>query len=312
MGTVVLVTGANGFVGRHIVNRLASNREYRVIATDIHDNAIPLYRDGPAPAAYYTGDLRDAGFLETLFQQEHCDRIVHLAGVLSKAEDARTHRLCFETNVYSTLNVLQRAREQRSRVIFPSTGLIYGNREGPFTENMTVAPADFYSLSKKMAEELIVHFHKRFDLSYLIFRPAILYGPAQHGTMFIPSALATLRAGKEFDMTAGEQKRDFLFVEDFTDAVIAACENDRACGIYNAGSGTSITLREAANSIETVLDIHGMINAGARDYREHEVWEYELDSSRAEKELGWRANTDFESGIRAIIEYDNNKEGERA
>ncbi|OGJ90219.1 MAG: hypothetical protein A2487_07385 [Candidatus Raymondbacteria bacterium RifOxyC12_full_50_8] len=302
MGTVVLVTGANGFVGRHLIPALLQESNLEVFATDIHDSLI-AETDTMSSVMYLKGDLSDRVFVNRLHQDRPFDCVIHLAAVLSQATDMNTYFAIMNSNIQATFLLLEAAKNNKARFIFPSTALVYGNQKGPFREDMLTNPGDFYALSKLMCEQLIRFYGNKYNVPSVIFRIGILYGLSQTGQMFIPSLISALLAGRDFPMTKGEQTRDFVFIEDFILAVKTVLGHNELSGIFNIGTGNAPTLKEAAQIAERVANAYGVIKLGAVPYREKESWEYCLNSTKALRELKWQASTSLEQGLAKTIAF---------
>lgn len=180
---------------------------------------------------------------------------------------------------------------------------MYGGNPAPFTEDMRPDPAGFYALSKHFGEELVRYFGGVHKLSWLILRIGILYGPAQNPGMFIPSLVTSLLRGESFEMTEGRQVRDFIYIDDVTDAVVRSLAQRTVCGVFNIGSGTAYSMRDTAETIQRLVGAEGLLRPGARAYRTDEVWDYRLDITRTRKVLGWVPAVAFEDGLRRTIEY---------
>jgi len=234
---------------------------------------------------------------------ERFDVIVHLAAILSQRDDFETYYSRIDSNMKASFLVLEVAKAHGARVIFPSTALIYGDQKGPFTEDMEPRPADFYSFSKHLCEKVILFYQQRFGIRPVIFRPAILYGPGQGDTMFIPSLVKSLLAGREFPMTKGEQNRDFVFIGDFVHAVGEALRNENIAGIFNIGTGRRWKLVDAAFLAEKLVGVQGKVQPGALAYRPNESWDYCVSHEKIKKETGWYPSTGLEDGLRATIQW---------
>ncbi len=304
MDKVVLVTGANGFVGQHLVSRLCSDTSCEVIATDTHENLSGFGDVDSERVTYINGKLDDDAFTESLRATYRFDAIVHLAGLLSRSSDPAGRGLLFDVNVRGTQRILECSLRCGARFIFPSTGLIYGDQAGPFTEDMDRCPRDFYALSKLLGEDLIRCCSSTQGFEHVIFRPGVLYGPGQRGVMFIPSLVHALATGSELAMTEGRQTRDLVYVEDFVDALHGAITAERPGGVFNIGTGTPVALREVARLGEELAGVKEIVKLGRVPYREHETWEYCLDSTRARERLGWTPKTPLREGLQRAIEYE--------
>jgi nucleoside-diphosphate-sugar epimerase len=304
MGMNILVTGANGFVGRNIINRLANNPGLHIIATDLHPSPTYLEPGNPPPnLTYLNGDLATKAFNAEVRTKFTYDCIIHLAAILSQAEDMKTYFSVMDSNINTTFLLLETARQHKARFLFPSTALVYGNKPAPFSESMIPDPEVFYALSKHMSEELIRFYGNKYALSYVIFRIGVLYGPGQFGSMFIPSLITSLLEGKEFAMTGGKQVRDFLFINDFFDIIEKALNHHDISGVFNLGTGRAPTMKEVAQMAEELTGVRGKIKLGAISYRAEEVWEYCLDNKKVCQTFQWSPRTTLAEGIAQTIRF---------
>lgn len=296
MGTI-LVTGVNGFVGRHLMGSLEGKK---IAAVGMDMQKEPLTKGG---FSYFSADIRQRSCVK-LISGFKPDIIIHLAGLLSKGDDAGVHSDLVDANVVGTMHVLEAARQCRSKVVFSSSGLVYGNQNGPFTESMKCCPGDFYGYSKLAAEELIQLFSRRYGIPFTILRAAVLYGPNQGGGMFIPSLLTSLIKGETFPMTAGEQTRDFIYIDDFISALHLAFLSNLD-GIFNVGTGTQTTMRDAAAIAEDLVGVKGLIQVGALPYRVNETWQYALSPEKLVRETGWTPKTGLKEGMEKVLHNDS-------
>ncbi len=303
MGLKVLVTGANGFVGRNLIYQLSQESDIRIIATDIQETLVPLNGRNQKVVDYLSGDLANKQFIRVLSNLSQFDAIIHLAAILSQAEDGATYLSVMESNINATMLLLEIARQHKSRFVFPSTALIYENAQSPFKESYPSHPEAFYPLSKHLCEELINFYHRKYGVNYAILRAGVLYGPGQRGTMFIPSIIDALVNKREFPMTKGEQIRDFVFIEDFIHLLRQTLDHQAVCGVFNAGSGDGIAMCRVAEIVEQLTGTKGLVRIGALPYRQNEVFDYRLDISKACKTFRWTPKTSLEEGLRKTIEH---------
>jgi UDP-glucose 4-epimerase len=305
MGKTVLITGANGFVGKNLVHVLAQDKDLTIIATDIHSSLLRLDENICPDVTYVSGDLASKELAELLRNKYKFDYIIHLAAILSQAEDMSTYFSVMDSNIYTTFLLLETARAHNTHIILPSTALVYGNKDAPFTEELSADPEVFYAMSKYMSEELIRFYHRKYSLNYLIFRIGIFYGPGQlpSSNMFIPSLIAHLLEGKEFAMTAGEQVRDFVYISDFVELIRNALQKPDLNGLYNVGTGHAPTLKETALLVEKLTNTSGLLRLGAMPYRKEEVWNYCLDNSKTRSAFDWEPLVGLEQGLQQTIDY---------
>jgi nucleoside-diphosphate-sugar epimerase len=261
----VIVAGGRGFVGRATCARLADDG-HDVRATGRDDTL----------AAVATG----------------CDALVWAAGE-KHADDARNHA----DHVAAPLAAIA-ASGGSPRVVYLSSGEIYGAQDVPFVEDAPRLGRSSYARAKIAAEDALLARGSTF-----VLRPSVIIGPRQTGPMFVPSIVAAAVAGRRIAMTRGEQTRDLVFVDDVAGA-IARCLADRAPppGVYNIGSGVEIRLVDLALQICDIADAPGqLLDIGSLPYRPDEQMRYVLDVTRAADRLGWRATTPLAEALARCI-----------
>jgi nucleoside-diphosphate-sugar epimerase len=140
-------------------------------------------------------------------------------------------------------------------------------------------------------------------LKATVLRPSVAYGPGQAPDMLVSALVAALVAGQEMPMTAGEQTRDFVYVDDVVDALVRAAGTDAAVGrIINVGSGVPVRIRDVAQLAEDLTGAQGLVKLGALPYRPGEQMDYSLDVSLARELLGWTPSTSMKDGLRRTID----------
>jgi nucleoside-diphosphate-sugar epimerase len=304
MGRTVLVTGASGFLGSRVRALVSAalgslGEPWRAIFTD---RLPPRAGEGALAAGNFLScDLAELSQVERLLAETSPDSVVHLAGALGGGASAELRDGLFRSNLMSTCNLLEGLRREgagrgkRPQFVLASTGLIYGDQRSPFSEDLERRPPNDYSLSKMLAECTLEAYARQGIVRACVLRPAVLYGPAQGGDMFVPALISSLRSGRRFPMTAGAQRRDFVYVDDAARAVLMVVEK-KSEGIYNVGSGRGIAIREVGEVIATMLGRPDLLGIGDLPYREHEVWDYVLDATRL-RALGWMPETEIREGL---------------
>ena len=270
--TTAFVTGATGFLGRHLCALL------RTRGIRVHEHRRAL------------GDLRDAAATRQAVQSAQPDWIFHLA-----ADTRHTAPLTelLQTTVVGTLNVLN-AAEGRP-VIAVGSYEEYGDCPAPFREDMAPRPRTAYGVSKAAATLLVT------AAPAAVIRLPVVYGPGQSTATFIGGACAALRTGQRFAMTPGEQTRDFLFVADAVEALVIAAEKFAVSRgeVFNAGTGVPLTLQAAVRKMGK-----DFFDLGAKPYRSNEQMRYDGDCEKISRVLGWQAQTSFAQGIRQTLASD--------
>jgi UDP-glucose 4-epimerase len=264
--TRAFVTGATGFLGRHLCGAL------RARGVTVHE-----YRRDH-------GDITHADALRAALEAARPDCIFHLA-----ADTRRNLELpeMFQTNVVGTHNVLCAAGN--CPVIVAGSFEEYGDCATPYREDMSPQPRSPYGVSKAIASALAT------ARGASVIRLPVVYGPGQPPESFIGGLCAAIRAGKRLAMSPGEQTRDFLYVADAVAALILAGEKFASCRgeIFNACTGKAVTLREVAAE-------HAEI--GALPYRPNEQMHYVGDPGKIQRVLGWRAEVPLAEGLRRTLE----------
>jgi nucleoside-diphosphate-sugar epimerase len=258
------------------------------------DKARPIALPPAAPfARFHAGDLRDDAALGTLASGLAFDAVVHLAGVLPN--NAQRGEM-FATNVGGTSAVLEHFARTGCHVVLFSSGLVYGAQTAPFHERLDCRPRDAYAQSKLAAEALVQAWSRGHDSPVTVLRPSVLYGTGAQRGMLLVSLLSSLRGRAPFAMTAGEQQRDFLHVDDAAIAVAAVLEQ-RTTGIFNLATGESCSVRAAAELAASIAGAPELLRIGALPYRPSEVFDYRLDSSALQRATGWHPQITLRAGL---------------
>jgi UDP-glucose 4-epimerase len=318
MSDRVLVTGAAGFVGRHLIETLATEHDDKIVATDIEESVPEQYSNLVGnQITYRTGDITDDQFLDDLLSSEY-DRIYHLAAVVGVDQYVKNPLHITDVNIIATRNILDRIRDRDVRFVFTSTSEVYGkNPDVPWSEDndRVIGPPTVdrwsYSTGKGACEHMI---HGLADadnpFSATVIRPFNLYGPGQRPKFALPAFVEQVVNGgvpKVYD--DGTQTRCFTHIDDFIQGVIRAStleagENE----VFNLGSTRETQIRELAELVLEIADIEEE-NPEFIDPEELYGDSYEdldrrvPDVSKAERLLDWRAETSLEEGIEQVLEW---------
>jgi UDP-glucose 4-epimerase len=285
-----IVTGGAGFIGSHLVDALVARGDEVVVVDDLSSGK----RENVNPkAGFEQRDIR-AGF-----GAAGADVIFHLAAQADVQVSMHRPARDAEVNVVGTISVLEDAREAGTPVVFTSTGgAIYGECDGPASEDAPRDPISPYGIAKLCAEEYVRGWNRTHGMSNLVLRLANVYGPRQEAGLeggVVAIFLERLARGEETVIFGdGAQTRDFVYVGDVVGALLAAV--GRVGGVFNVGTGVETT----------VLDLHracvAVAGVGAEPRMEAarlgDVRRSVLDVSRAESGLGWRPEVSLEDGLR--------------
>jgi UDP-glucose 4-epimerase len=299
----VLVTGGAGFIGSHVVDRLAADGHDVVILDDLSTGDVDRLQPS---ARFYQIDLRSP-WLDELFRIEKPEAVVHQAAQASVRRSVEDPVFDAGVNVLGSAALLHAsAHHGVRRFLFASTGgALYGDADVvPTPEDYPTLPVSPYGASKLAAEVYLRTFHSLHGLSYAALRYANVYGPRQdpHGEAGVVAIFAQrLLSGDRARINGdGKQTRDFVFVGDVAEANARALTSD-VVGSFNVGTGveTDITtifqlLRRLTGSNQP--EEHGPPLAG-------EQRRSVVDSRKIEKVLGWKPTTSLEAGLDATVRY---------
>ncbi|MFT7462171.1 MAG: NAD dependent epimerase/dehydratase [Pseudohongiellaceae bacterium] len=313
-GMRVLVTGAGGFIGSHLVEALV--REGCQVVAFLHyrsDGSRGLLEQAPAAVLsqieFISGDIRDSERLTLACAR--CDVVFHLAALIGIPYSYESPRSYVETNITGTLNILEALRSQGvQRLVHTSTSECYGSaRALPMTEAHPLSAQSPYAASKVAADMLVASYAASFDSPVVTLRPFNTYGPRQSARAIVPTIISQALAGGDVRLGNLSAVRDLLFVEDtvaaFTAAAAAPAET--VCGrTVHVGSGQGISIGDLATRImeRLSLDPNKVIADPQRVRPENsEVDQLVCDPTLARQLLQWSPAIDFDTGIDRTIAY---------
>ena len=308
----ILVTGAAGFIGSMLVDRLlAEGRD--VVGLDSFD---PFYDeqqklDNLAGALGHDRfrlertDIRDASALGRLFSDGHFDAVVHLAALAGVRPSLERPAAYADVNVNGTSILFEAAsRHGAPRVVFASSSSVYGERsDGPFLETDSVdRPISPYAATKK-AGELIAHsFFHTLGLSVTCVRFFTAYGPRQRPDLAIRKFAERMLRHEPIPVFGdGSALRDYTYIDDVVDGLVRAADCDLGYAILNFGAGRKISVLEMIKHLESELGVSAQIDW--QSLQPGDVPRTWADITAARRAIGYAPKTDFEGGIRAFASW---------
>ncbi len=310
-GRRVLVTGAGGFIGSHLVENLIE-RGARVRAF-VRYNA----RGDPGllsllPAHVFrelelvAGDLRDLPAVQEAAQD--VSHIFHLGALIAIPYSYLHPAEVVETNVIGTLNVLLAARAAKvQRVIHTSTSEVYGTAlRVPIDESHPLQGQSPYSASKIGADMLAMSFYRSFELPVVILRPFNTYGPRQSARAVIPTIITQALTQTEVHLGNLDARRDLTYVADTVEGFLKVAETPGIEGeIFNLGTGTEVRIGDLADEIFSLLGVHPRVAIDKERLRpeKSEVQRLLSDNRLARQYLGWKPNVSLREGLQRTIEW---------
>ncbi len=274
----ILVTGASGFIGSHLMKYLSRNYTIHGLSRSKKSQNI------------FQISLSDKQKLAKHMKKNKYDVVVHLAASLEESAPLDM----FIKNCVSTANILECCvKTNVAKVIFSSSQLVYGKSEYlPIDEDHPKNPISNYALSKLICEDICKMYHNTYDLPIQILRLSSVYGLGQSPKYLIPTMMKNSINNKNIEIhhyRNGLQLMDFVHVKDVCKAILLACKSKSKFGIYNIASGKPITANNIADKISQIIQIH-TINTSIDKEANHIFY----DISNAEREFGFKPSVKLE------------------
>jgi len=307
----VLVTGADGFIGSHLVEMLV-RQGYEVKAFCLYNSfgswgwLDQVDDDVKGKFEVFLGDVRDPNGVRTAMTG--CDVVLHLAALIAIPYSYHSPDTYVETNIRGTLNVVQAARDLGiQKVVHTSTSEVYGTAQFvPITEEHPLQGQSPYSASKIGADQIALSFYSSFETPVAVIRPFNTYGPRQSARAVIPTIISQIAAGKrQIKLGALHPTRDFSFVHDTVKGFMEISSSDHTIGkVTNIGSGFEISILDTAQMIADVMDVEIEFVSDEQRFRpeKSEVERLWAGTEKALKRTNWTPEYGGLDGLKRGIE----------
>ncbi len=323
----ILVTGGAGFIGANFLHYLEKiGFSGRVVNLDLLTYAGDLNNikgiESKIDYKFVQGDIRNSGLLQSLFEEENFDTVVHFAAESHVDNSIKGPKIFLETNVIGTYELLTTARNFWEKNLMMSSGVlfhhistdeVYGSlgETGFFTEETPYDPSSPYSASKASSDHFVMAYHRTYNLPVTISNCSNNYGPYQNREKLIPLMITNAISGKKLPVYGdGKNIRDWLYVEDHCDAIWTILKRGQTGRTYNVGGNNEWKNIDIVKYICKVLG--NLTDKSVQDYeslisyvtdRPGHDRRYAIDSSRIQKELNWFPKETFETGIEKTAKY---------
>ncbi|MBL8134277.1 MAG: SDR family NAD(P)-dependent oxidoreductase [Anaerolineae bacterium] len=300
----ILITGGAGFIGSRLALRLLAQQEPIVILDNFNDYYDPAIKRANiaalgGQAAVVEGDIRDEACIERLFQTYSIRRVAHLAAMAGMRYSMERGRLYAEVNTLATVGLLDAARRHGVEVfVLGSTSSVYGNTDRvPFVEEdaatMPLAP---YPASKRAAELFAHSYHNLYSLNVNVLRFFNVYGPHGRPDMMPLKALDSILNGRTIQMYAGGALlRDWTYIDDIVDGVIAALHRPMGFQIYNLGFGSPLSFTDFIGIYEELTGRKAITEMVEAPLSEASITY--CNNARAREQLGFAPKVDILEGL---------------
>lgn len=306
----ILVTGGNGFIGSHLVDHLAASGKHRVVVMDLYPRP---YEPLPEHVVFIPGTLGDSNLIRHVLVDQGIEVVYHVAWATIHETALKNQAADIEGNLVPTLALLDACKDAGVRqVIFVSSGgTVYGlplSTSGvlPVREDHPTYPINAYGITKLAAEKYFYMYHHLYGLDYTIFRPSVPYGPRQNPrrrqgavAVFI---YKILRGEPVQIWGTGNTVRDYFYIDDMVDALVAALDHPAACNaVINLAGSQTYSLNDLIQQIETGLGKKAAIIYESE--RKFDVQVLHLDSMEARQRLGWQPAISLAEGIQRTAQW---------
>jgi NAD dependent epimerase/dehydratase len=308
-GKRILVTGAGGFIGSHLTERLVELGAKTRALVHYRSNGSWGWLDRSSRKSdieITAGDIRDRDCVMTAMRG--ADVVFHLAALIGIPYSYAAPASYVETNIGGTLNILQAARDLNiTRVVHTSTSEVYGTaRRVPIDEQHPLQGQSPYSASKIGADKLAESFFLSFGLSVVTMRPFNTFGPRQSARAVIPAIISQSLTGDVVSLGNLHPTRDFNYVENTVAGFIRCAESDDVAGqTINVGSGEETSIGDIVKKVAAILGKNVQVRQQEARQRPEtsEVERLIADNARARKSLGWKPAVSLDEGLRRTIEW---------
>ena len=314
MSKHILVTGGAGFIGSHLGHRLMGRGDRVTVLDNFNDfydparkraNVEGLRAAGGDAFRLVEGDIRDEALVEELFAGSGFDGVVHLAARAGVRPSLAEPILYEDVNCIGTLRLLEAARHHGPRVfVFGSSSSVYGiNEKVPFSEDDRIDhPISPYATTKRTGELLCYNYHHLYGLSIACLRFFTVYGPAQRPEMAIHKFTDLLARGETIPLYGdGSSRRDYTFVADIVDGVVAALDAELGFEILNLGGAETTALGDLVRWLAEELAVEPRI-----EYLPDQPGDVPItyaDVSKAERLLGYSPKVPIREGLKRFVAW---------
>ena len=273
----ILITGATGFIGKHLVKK------------------IPNYNS----AVDHNGKNIDLRIRKKVLKIKRADIVIHLAGKIP-SEKNYSKNIFFEHNVLGTLNILEYCVKNKVKKIIFVSSYVYGiPKKTPINEKQKVKPHNTYTKSKVLCEELCKMYAEKYKIQIIILRPFNIYGNLQNDNSLISNIIKSIKNDSYITVVNKNNKRDYLFIDDLINAIIKLIDYNCEFEIFNIGSGKSYSFENIIQLFEKKTK--NKIKRKYETSKQNNISKIQADISKIKKEINWNPKYTLVEGIEKII-----------
>ena len=301
----VLVTGATGFIGSHLVPRLVE-QGYDVYTLERYVTGRYVLGQRREIKTVF-GDLREHFAVRRIIREVQPDIVIHLAAISPVAYSYDHPHEVIETNFLATVNLAEsclREVPHFKQFLFASTSETYGNGPSPKTEETPQNPNSPYAVSKLACEKYLLYMHDAYDFPVTILRNFNTYGRKDNTHFVVERIIVQMLQGGVVKLGDPTPVRDFEYVEDHVSSYLTCLDNPKAIGeVFNFCTGRGVSIKQLAELIAELTDFKGEIVWNAIPARPLDIKELVGDYSKAKRILGWYPKFSLEEGLKLTIDF---------
>ena len=300
MSGSLLIIGGTGFIGANLSLR-ALKSGYKVVVLSL---STPSLEKKINNIKYIQVDITDLDKLKEKIGGVSFDYIVNLSGYINHCNFSDGGKKVIDVHFGGLQNILQSVNlSSLKRFVQIGSSDEYGHLPAPQNEDMPESPISPYSLAKVSSTKLLQMLYSTEEIPTVILRLFLVYGPGQDAGRFMPQIIQGCLSSELFSVSAGEQLRDFCYIDDVTHGILMSLKNDKVNGkVINIASGKSIRIREVVELVQKNIG-QGKANFGKIPYRIGENMALYADISKANSILRWNPVVSIEEGIKKTIDY---------
>ncbi|MBP3253204.1 MAG: NAD-dependent epimerase/dehydratase family protein [Bacteroidales bacterium] len=311
MKETVYLIGGSGFVGKNLAEYFI--KDYNVCVFDKHVDSAFFFSEKKKSFSENNFFFSEKDFSKCGLNTDNMpdpDYIINLASVVTAQRDLSLFDSLLLSNHTMLLNLYNQFKDCKTLKLFIQFGSAeeYGNAVSPYLETVREQPQSPYALVKQFTVNTAVMLYANYGFPCMVVRPGNLFGKYQSRDKFIPYVIETLKSGKDLNVTPCEQKRDFIYAEDFAFCIrkIMECHDKVRGEIVNVSGGKSIALKDIIQTLKRLLNSSSQVNYGALPYRENEAMDLKCSVEKFEKLTLTKVDFDIFKRLEELVKQNGN------
>jgi len=302
----ILITGATGFIGSHLVERLIKEKKHKLILIKRKISNIWRIKEFIDKCLIY--DYEDLSDLEKIFKENKIDLVIHLAAKIIKKEESENEKLeMIKTNVIFPTYLLEKCVKYNVDY-FINTGSFFEYKKSlkPLNEKSLLEPFNFYAVTKISFETVLKYYCQINKIKGITLKLAYPFGEKDNDNRLVINLIKCIIKNRSIETTAFEQKWDFIYIDDVVNAYMKAIhyiKKIKQYEIFNIGSGKTHSFKKIARILAKISQNQPKILMGKLPYRQNEIMYFKYDIKKAKKNLNWKPNYTIENALLKMFNF---------